>query len=65
MNFAPVREPPLCKGAMLAGGKRLSPTESKMRRGPRKRWRDCNKLPQLQYLGLFESLLFNNPSVTS
>ena len=50
MEFAPVREPPLCKGAMLAGGKRLSPTESKMRRGPLKRWRDCNKLPQLQYL---------------
>ena len=33
--------------------------------GPRKRWRDCNKLPQLQYLCLIESLSFNNPSVTS
>ena len=30
--------PPLPKGAMLAGGKRLSPTESKMRRGPSFAW---------------------------
>jgi len=45
--------PPLPKGAMLAGGKRLSPTESKMRRGPSLAWWWDTKNAQMLYFQVF------------
>ena len=45
--------PPLPKGAMLAGGKRLSPTESKMRRGPSLAWWWDTENAQTLYFQVF------------